>query len=276
MKICIISPIDYLEELSVHTNSQMMLAHLVLKSLKYRNFYRAMVERGDFIMMDNSFHELREALPTLELVKAVESIGRVDVMVAPDVWPKRTETEILTKMFLDEPRVQRLRSEGTRIMYVAHGGTIEAFSLAAHFCKAQDLDYIGLSSENASSGGLSRAEATRAILKEGFEGDIHWLGIGQPVMAVIQAACSVGVASIDGSSPIKIATRGYPFDFRGSVKPTMDLEQGEYTESMIIRSKVIISQMKQIVLAKGISSKAQTEHEKVLNNPSQCGRGDPH
>lgn len=256
MKICIISPIDYLAELSVHTHSQMMLAHLVLKSIKYRNFYRAMVERGDFLMMDNSFHELREALPTLELVKAVESIGRVDVMVAPDVWPKRTETEILTKLFLDEPRVQSLRLEGTRIMYVAHGGTIEAFSLAAHFCKQYGLDYIGLSSENASSGGLSRAEATRAILKEGFKGDIHWLGIGQPVIRVIQTACSVGVASIDGSSPIKIATRGYPFDFRGSVKPTLDLEQGEYTEGMIIRAKVLISQMQQIVTARATGGKS--------------------
>ena len=250
MNICIISPIDYLEELSINFTSQMMLAHLVLKSLKYGKFYRNMVDRGDFIMMDNSFHELREALSTDKLIEAVKVIGRVDVMVAPDVWPKRTATEILTKLFLENSGINELRKAGTRVMYVAHGGTEEAFRIAVHFCKAQGLDYIGLSSENASLGNLSRLKATKCILDEGFKGDIHWLGIGQPVLTTIEEACSIEVASIDGSSPIKIATRGYPFNFSRPVKPTLALEEGEYTDSMIVKAQLIMQYMQRIVRAR--------------------------
>lgn len=244
MKIAIISPVELLNRFSIHTNTQMALADLALRYPEYGTWFRKRKCKSDFIILDNSFHELRYALSGEQIYKAYMKIGTADLVVCPDKWPDPIETEILTADFLNSIWAKKMwDANGTvNFMFVAHGKVLADFVRAVAFCKDVGINYIGISTDNSQLGGLSRVDITRTISNTGWKGSIHWLGIGNPVGKTLKDAINCGVDSIDGSSPLKMALRGIDLETVEPVKPSLDLESkaSTYSPSQLIKAEKVI------------------------------------
>lgn len=84
MKHAFIAPINYLHLVPEEDNFHLTLAHL-FKNDKYASFYKEKKEKGDFILMDNSAFEYKEALSKEFLLSVLEAIPFIpNVIVLPD------------------------------------------------------------------------------------------------------------------------------------------------------------------------------------------------
>jgi hypothetical protein len=79
---CFIAPTKYLSW-AQHSNTHLVLAHLVDKDDEYANFYKKRREFNDFIMMDNSAYELKVPYSPDSLLRLAEKCG-AHAIVLPD------------------------------------------------------------------------------------------------------------------------------------------------------------------------------------------------
>jgi hypothetical protein len=84
-------PKDWLSLLSPVCDMDFCLAHLVLSDEYYRKFYKEQREKGRYVIMDNSMHELGHPMPPHELLEAVKRI-EPSVVIAPDQLKQQRET----------------------------------------------------------------------------------------------------------------------------------------------------------------------------------------
>lgn len=84
MRAGIAAPISLLEECAARGHYHVALAHLVLKSETYRDFYLRMSKRGDYVIVDNGVVETGEAMSVDEVVEAAEAVDAAEIIL-PDV-----------------------------------------------------------------------------------------------------------------------------------------------------------------------------------------------
>ncbi len=224
MKVAIISPVSCLEELSAQSTTQMALAHLVLSNNKYSEFYAKMRHRGDHIILDNGFHELRESMTGMQIFEAFKRIDGADVVIAPDHWPERKRTEHLTLEFLNSSAYNLMRTyyDDCEVMYVAHGEDIDDFKRDADFAMSYKFKLVGLSSDSASI--IKRAEIVETMRIAGYTGDFHFLGTGYRPCEVMYEAEKLGVYSLDTGSFVKHILRGISLICDERQPPSLDIE----------------------------------------------------
>ena len=81
IRLAVEAPATMLGYLREQTDLDFPIAYRVLEDPEYANYYRNRDNRE--CILDNGFHELREALPISELLRAAELV-RPDYIVAPD------------------------------------------------------------------------------------------------------------------------------------------------------------------------------------------------
>lgn len=90
---CFITPISYLDMFAVASDRHLVLAHLVDRDERYRQFYKTRSAMGDYIMMDNSAYELHEPYSPEKLMHLAEQCG-AHAIVLPDYPFQEAEVTI--------------------------------------------------------------------------------------------------------------------------------------------------------------------------------------
>ena len=81
MKLSIISPIKFLE-FSALTNYQLVLAHL-LKNERYKQFYKFLRKRGDYLVIDNGVYETTIPMDVERVLDYADEINAQEIIL-PD------------------------------------------------------------------------------------------------------------------------------------------------------------------------------------------------
>jgi len=80
----IAAPVCLLDEYAGQGTYHLALAHLILESPAYREFYLRMSRRGDHVGVDNGVVETGSPLPFTEVLEAARAVEATEV-VLPDV-----------------------------------------------------------------------------------------------------------------------------------------------------------------------------------------------
>ena len=93
MELCVIPPIDMLRTLTGEGRQKihLCLAHLVLKSSAYAQFYKSRGEAGDYVILDNSAYEFKGSMDLDDIVRAMRRINPRQV-VLPDFLNEKIKT----------------------------------------------------------------------------------------------------------------------------------------------------------------------------------------
>jgi len=83
MKFCFITSIPHLYDFAVKSDWHLILVHLFESDLEYEWFYRKRKDRGDYIILDNSFYELGESVSMKRILDIVKTFSPNEV-VAPE------------------------------------------------------------------------------------------------------------------------------------------------------------------------------------------------
>lgn len=147
MKHSYIAPINYLNCIPEKADFHLTLAHL-FKDKIYSSFYNEKKRRGDFIIVDNSAFEYKEALSKEFLLSVFEKLPFVpDVIVLPDYpfcdFRKTVDSAVESASFF-----RKHYSSDVSFMAVPQSekgdfsGWIEGYR---ELCKIENISFIGLS-----------------------------------------------------------------------------------------------------------------------------------
>ncbi|NJL70837.1 MAG: hypothetical protein HC888_04115 [Candidatus Competibacteraceae bacterium] len=127
MQVGLISPIPHLESLG-GTEFHLILSHVLNEHSEYLDFYRQRSRNGDFIVLDNSAHELGAGGDIRSLLDQAFTVGASEV-VLPDVLFSDRETVRRTteaiRILADSPSLSSLMtSYGMSVMVVPQAKTV--------------------------------------------------------------------------------------------------------------------------------------------------------
>lgn len=238
MKLALIVPVDLLDRYASQSDGvHLVLAHIVLTSPIYANWYRQRSEAGDTIILDNGAYEFNEPLPADQLIHAAELVN-ASTVVAPD-FPGRPwqQTHDIYRRFRDQlPTRFGIFACPQSALGDADGWMrcFEEFSL-----DHERLTHIGVSIlacpnafrtiTNTNSIELNRFVAAAAIRRNTsmlaqlrrFNIRLHFLGLGEWTLAhLISTYDDIG-ASIDTKRPLKRSLSVMkPMDLRDITTPS--------------------------------------------------------
>jgi len=136
-KIAEIVPLKFLE-LTRKNQYHMCLAHLVLQSDKYRDFYRRMSDEGKYVLVDNGAAE-GEIMSYKDLVKVYELINPSEIIL-PDVLFNEEETIRRTREFLDNYDLTKYKK-----MIVPQGSDRDSWLHCYHMMSCiQGINTVGI------------------------------------------------------------------------------------------------------------------------------------
>lgn len=102
MKFAIISPIKFLE-FSALTNYQLVLAHL-LKNKRYKQFYKLLRKRGDYLLIDNGVYETKVPMDVEKILDYADEINAQEIIL-PDYRFNYEKTQSAVLEALQNERV---------------------------------------------------------------------------------------------------------------------------------------------------------------------------
>lgn len=179
MKIAIITPIPDLNKYATLSDYHLTLAHLALESDEYVSFYKDRVSKGDFVILDNSAHELGEGLDVDTCIKVAKAMNACE-MVLPD---KIGDGEITLKMAKESLDKVRAQLPGTQVMAVPQGKTIYEYKKCLEGLLNIGVDTIGIAkSSELLDGGINTS--IEAILDTKTNVNMHLLGWGKNMNAL--------------------------------------------------------------------------------------------
>ena len=100
MKISHETPLCLLEDSIKFNNYDYCLPHLLDKEPGYEAYFRKAKERGRYIIMDNSLHELGEAYDHERLMYWVNEL-KPNEFIIPDVWEDYLQSIINAEIWMD-------------------------------------------------------------------------------------------------------------------------------------------------------------------------------
>ena len=206
------------------------LPHLLDKDKEYQEFFLEAKHKGDYIIMDNSLHELGEAYDHKRLLHWIQEL-EPDEFIVPDVWMQHAQTVAQAKFWK-----QYKYPKKTKITAVVQGEDEEKAYLCALLLK--DLGYKKLNisygatwyGDTALDKALGRIKFVKRLLNSSnnFK-DIkfHLLGCVVP-QEFGWYNNHPQIESIDTSNPIMAAIDGDMYTEQGLVKKPKSNMNEEY------------------------------------------------
>ena len=192
------------------------LPHLLDKDKEYQEFFLEAKHKGNYIIMDNSLHELGEAYDHKRLLHWIQEL-EPDEFIVPDVWMKQAQTCAQAKYWL-----QYKYPKKTNITAVVQGEDEEKAYLCAMLLK--DLGYKKLNisygatwyGDTALDKALGRIKFVKRLLNNSNFKDIkfHLLGCSIP-QEFGWYDNNPRIESIDTSNPIMAALEGTMYSEHG-------------------------------------------------------------
>lgn len=199
MKPMSIVPIHHLD-LIKDDDYFMALLHLVQSSLEYQDFFRARVEEGKFVLLDDSAVERPGSNPT-DIIEGAKAIGASEVMLADSIYDEKA-TLSGARATLDAIIFEFGDDLPFAVMAVPQGRTdIEWLRCAKEMVSWSDVDTLGISYTTTTyfkSG--CRAEVIQRLLSSGVVPKaLHLLGCFDIKEARATARQYPGIRSIDSA-----------------------------------------------------------------------------
>lgn len=217
MKVSHEAPLMLMEYVSQFNDYSYCLPHLLDSNEKYRDFFIKAKEKGEYIIMDNSLHELGTAYKTDRLLYWLNELEPNEFIV-PDVWENPWKTLELAEEWIDI----KISDNITKVAVIQ---ATEADDFSYHYVLYQSLGYkkialsYGLSVYNKIfphpdqllGKMLGRVSVisdlvNRKIINE--EDRIHLLGCALPTEFVYYQEDIPQIESIDTSNPVMAAIEG--------------------------------------------------------------------
>ena len=142
MKVAIQAPIPLLEDYCTLTNYQVCKPTLILEDRPYRDFYIYRKEQRDYVVLDCSDTDPRDAVSPRSLLEATK-ILKPNLVVAPDYDVSSVKTANLTVPFL-HTYGRDIRGMGISLLGMVQGVTLEQY-LFCYRTISRLVDAIGLS-----------------------------------------------------------------------------------------------------------------------------------
>lgn len=228
MKSILIPPIPHLS-MSKDQEMHLLLSHL-MGDQRYRDYYAAASARGDYIILDNSAHELKSGQPVKNLLTQSRDIN-ADEIVIPDILFDGIGTSRSTEQSLNEIMKQETTWENLpRLMFVAQGKTYDELETCfleqlIAFKRARDkkpdvfkkTPVFGVSKDynEMFDGGLDRILSEAYLpAQELIDADIHLLGWCESLWDLIDLARKYGskIRAVDSARPFVYGTSGIWLD----------------------------------------------------------------
>ena len=203
------------------------LPHLLDKDKEYQEFFLEAKHKGDYIIMDNSLHELGEAYDHKRLLHWIQEL-EPDEFIVPDVWMKSSQTAAQAKYWL-----QYKYPKKTKITAVVQGEDEASARLCALLLK--DLGYKKLNisygaswyGDTALDKALGRISFVKSLLNDKQFKDIkfHLLGCAVP-QEFGWYNNHPQIESIDTSNPVMSALENIDYTKQGLVeKPKANMNE---------------------------------------------------
>ncbi|MHA1302216.1 MAG: hypothetical protein ACTSPI_00750 [Candidatus Heimdallarchaeaceae archaeon] len=262
MQLAVITPIHFLEWLTRYGDRyHLILPHVAESSVAYINFYQTRIREGDFVILDNSAHEMGEA-------------GSLDLQISLAKEIKCQEIVLPDRQFFGDDTLERsieayhrIREElpGIRIMGVPQGRTFREFLVCLEGLLELGVDTIGIPKAlEGWDGGIPVLVFSTILAARRLNRDvaIHLLGIGRNFSQFFEIASNDWLSShirgVDSSKPIVYAAGGLVLNSnpRGSQPkyPTRQVNFFELTDIDIEAAKRNILIMKKWARGKRVSS----------------------
>jgi hypothetical protein len=216
----IIAPSQLLPKYAV-TGYHLALCHLVDSDSVYGAFYVEAAARGDFIILDNSAHELGEGLTS--------AMERASDLIQP------TEVVLPDRLFNAEDTVDFARDQigdfstlAPRVMGVPQGTTIPEWNACCAELISLGVDTIGISKdyENWEGGLIDRVRSVWELSLRTWNpkiSAIHMLGWGRQLWQLgqltnLQAKGPIPIRGVDSGKPLVYAWGGIDLSQNGTPK----------------------------------------------------------
>ena len=199
------------------------LPHLLDEDDDYRDFFIAAGINNDYIIMDNSLHELGEAYNSDRLRHWIDVI-RPDEFIVPDAWMDKDKTCMLAKHWL-----QYTYPDETTPIAVIQGKSRSEAIICAHLlqdlgykklCVSYGADWYG---ETDLEKAMGRIDFVKYLHKNHPTLKLHLLGCAVPQEFGWYEDASY-IESIDTSNPIMAALDGTSYTEQGlTTKPKANM-----------------------------------------------------
>ena len=230
------------------------LPHLLDQDEEYKKFFIEAAAKGDYIIMDNSLHELGEAYDHQRLLHWISEI-QPNEFIVPDVWMKYAQTAAQAKYWL-----QYKYPNKTQITAVVQGEDEKSAWLCATLLK--DLGYKKLCisygatwyGDTALDKALGRISFVKKLLNDKNFQDIkfHLLGCAVP-QEFGWYRNEPQIESIDTSNPIMAALEGISYTKSGLIeKPIANMNTHFDIEPKKINYNKILKNVKRFRTINGL------------------------
>ena len=214
---CFIAPTKYLSW-AQHSNTHLVLAHLVDRDDEYANFYKKRREFGDFIMLDNAAYELKVPYSPDSLIRLAEKCG-AHAIVLPDYPFQPAQVTIEAA----EAFIPLFKDAGYLTFFVPQSETgdkedwIEAYSWADG---NSGIDIIGMSILGIPNAlphvdpAFARVVMTQILEERRILSNKHhhYLGLNSgPNLEIPSLLAMNALDTIDSSGPIQAALMGHRY-----------------------------------------------------------------
>lgn len=232
MNVAPIVPLNYLDvtELSQY---HLVLAPWVLKSQEYARWYRALSDKGHFVILDNGAHEVGIGNNSNQLLAAADLVCAKEI-VLPD------------RLFWGEDTFNLSRAAGERLltkksdlkfMVVPQGRTFwEWFKWMKMLVQLPRVFTVGISKDySVWSGGLEfLVQLVRAVASDL---EIHLLGYPRNGVGVSRSSWK-DIRGIDSAKPAVAAYYGLPWSQEARIgpRPSRFLEGVEIDRNLLVQN----------------------------------------
>lgn len=226
-------PICLLEKSRTFNDYHYCLAHLLDQNEEYANFFFQRKEADDYIIMDNSLHELGEAYDRSRLMHLVNEL-KPNEFIVPDVWEDYTQSVVNAK----EWSKINLPKEVTKVAVVQAKSYEEAMKCYQTY---KDLGYKKIAFSYGASyyndvyphinsdfgKAMGRLWVINSLYKDRViskKDRIHLLGTAMPFEFKFYNEMPF-IESIDTSNPIMAALEGTKYTDGQHPKPKLNMNE---------------------------------------------------
>ncbi len=221
MRVAIITPVPLLADYTeIIGSDHLVLAHLVLTSKIYTDYYRQRSNDGHFILLDNSAHELGDSIRTDLLIETARRVNASEIAL-PDRVFFGDDT-----LRTSQAAIQTYRRElpKTSVMGIPQGRVAREFYDCFEGLCDLGIDTIGLSKDYEVWPGGLLGIVLEMRRRRGAEIPIHLLGWGRELYQLYLLGKQkevLNIRSCDSAKPIVYAAAGIQLP----LEPTHDVPE---------------------------------------------------